>query len=738
MKKKISLLVLFALVLVVSLTLIACDQTTTYTVTFDSDGGTAAAAQTIEEGKTATQPTGVTKEGYTLEGWYNGEDKWDFSTPITSNITLKAKWEKNVYTVIFDSDGGTTVAAKPVTHGEQVAEPTDVTKEGHNLDGWYLNETKWNFDDPVTGNMTLKAKWSPKTFTVSFDTDGGTPEVADKPATYGQPISAPTGITKEGYTLDGWYTASGVKWNFNDPVTGNMTLKAHWEIIQFTVTFDSNGGSAGYEVTVDYGQTVQEPTTITKGNYTLTGWKTVGGDDFDFDTPILDDITLVAQWQSKGAITIPSQFVGTWIGTEVIDTDSDMSGSTDYVIVIKADGSGTVDYVSEVDTGIFGTFTQKGSFYYVLFIVEDENLVMYFRLADDRAEQRVEFELDDEITMSTDAGPMSHMYHEDLPLTLTKKELKLADLVGTWEGTETVEDLGDFIYTIVIDEDGNGTADFTWFGDPDYLEDVSFEIQDGKLLMHFTYDDEEYCTVFEFDGETLTTDLGPMNEYYEEEGELVLTKKSAGGGDDFDPSTATLADFVGTWTGSGTAYGSMSIDYTIVIGQEGIVSVIYTMGYGDTALIDVRSEFADGVLTIYFKDYENNPEKHFDLMFNGKNVYTERDGVFGVAITFSKVYTFADMAGTWTGSGTAYGSMSIDYTIEIDDTGIVSIIYTMGYGDSPLIDLRFEYEDGVFTVYFKDYENQPEKSFTITFDGTNLHTEKDGVFGVAITFSRQA
>ena len=72
---------------------IAAPAVTTYTVTFNSDGGSAVAAQTVESGKTATKPADPTKSGYTFKGWFLGDDKFDFGTPVTVNITLKAIWE---------------------------------------------------------------------------------------------------------------------------------------------------------------------------------------------------------------------------------------------------------------------------------------------------------------------------------------------------------------------------------------------------------------------------------------------------------------------------------------------------------------------------------------------------------------------------------------------------------------------------------------------------------------------
>ena len=739
MKKRIVLVSLFAALLVLSLSLIACNETTTYTVTFDSDGGSQVQAQTVEQGKTATEPTGVTKEGYTLDGWYNGEAKWNFTSPVNSDVTLKAKWKKNVYTVVFDSDGGTSVAAKAVNHGEKVAEPTGVTKEGFNLDGWYNGETKWNFDTVVTSNMTLKAKWSAKTVTVTFNSDGGT-KVDPKPVAYGSKVEEPTGVTKEGYTLDGWYNGN-VKWNFDNPVTGDMTLTAKWTLMQFKVTFDSNGGQDVDEQTVDYGKKAQEPTGITRFARTLVGWYIVDedgevGDEYDFDAPVKSDVTLQAQWQRDNTtLNIPKALVGTWKGTELFPDDED---TCDFTVVINADGTGSVDFSMVID--FLGTpWPFEGSYVDVLFNVEDDNLMMYFRATIKKAEQCVVFEIDDD-TLTTDAGPNSYTYG-DTELTLTKEGLKLKDLVGTWKGTETIDGLGDFEYTIVINTNGTGAIDCTWMGDPEEFDDVSFEIEDGKLVMYFTYDEEDLSVVFEFDGENLTTDEGPMAVYWEEEGELILTKQapSDDDDDDFDPSTVTFADMAGTWMGSGTAYGSMTIEYTIVIDDTGIVSLEYTMGYGMSPLIDMHYDYANAVFTIYFKDYESAPEKHFTMEFDGTNLIMEKDGVFGVKVVLSKVITIADLAGSWYGSAEVMGgSYTLEYWIVIDETGIVSIEYSMGWGNTSLIDMHYEYEDGVFTVYFKDYDTNPEKHFDMTFDGTNITISPDPMFGATITLSREA
>ena len=141
---------------------------TKYTVTFDVAGGTPAIqSQEVVSGAKATQPAAPTKEGYTFDGWYNGEAKFDFNTAITGNITLVAHWtpvgggETPVtYTVTFNSDGGSAVAAVTVESGQKVTEPTAPTKEGYTFDGWYNGETKFDFNTAITGNITLTAHWT--------------------------------------------------------------------------------------------------------------------------------------------------------------------------------------------------------------------------------------------------------------------------------------------------------------------------------------------------------------------------------------------------------------------------------------------------------------------------------------------------------------------------------------------------------------------------------------------------
>lgn len=150
-------------------------KVTKYTVTFDSNGGSKVSSQAVEKNKTAKSPTNPTRSGYTFKGWYLGNSKYNFSKKVTQNITLTAKWEKveekeetpttpvtpevKKYTVTFDTDGGNSIASQTVEDGKTATKPADPTKNGYTFIGWYHNDTLFNFNTKIVGNVTLVAKW---------------------------------------------------------------------------------------------------------------------------------------------------------------------------------------------------------------------------------------------------------------------------------------------------------------------------------------------------------------------------------------------------------------------------------------------------------------------------------------------------------------------------------------------------------------------------------------------------
>lgn len=240
-----------------------------YTVSFNTDGGTPQVAnQLVNAGTMATEPTdAVTKEGYTFAGWFadGASTKFDFAnTAINNDITLTAHWTTaggdtptpgKTHTVNFVSDGGTpTYNSVTVKDGETVANPGNPVKEGYTFNGWYNGTQAFDFaNTKITSDLTLKAKWtaksstSDKTFTVSFNVNGGSGSFAAQSVKSGDTASDPGAPTREGYTFNGWYNGSS-KYDFTTPVTGNLTLKAMWTadtIAKSNKKNTSTNGSAG-------------------------------------------------------------------------------------------------------------------------------------------------------------------------------------------------------------------------------------------------------------------------------------------------------------------------------------------------------------------------------------------------------------------------------------------------------------------------------------------------------------
>ena len=292
-------------------------------VTFDTDGGSAVEAQEVKDGGKVTEPAAApTKAGFTFAGWYTGAngtgDKWDFSADtVTRDLTLYAKWvpaAPQEYEVTFKYNDGTTAdKVEKVTTGSTVARPTVPTRTGYTFMGWYTTPgfdagTEYTFTEQVTGAVTLYAKWEqnpPAVFTVTFETDGGS-EVKPQQVTDGGLAKEPDPTpTREGFELEGWFTAAGKKWNFaTDTVTGSVTLTAHWKATQVSVTFAYNydGAPADAVEWVTYGTAVARPATDpVREGYTFRGWFTAaqGGVAYDFKATVTAPLTLYAQWEKK-------------------------------------------------------------------------------------------------------------------------------------------------------------------------------------------------------------------------------------------------------------------------------------------------------------------------------------------------------------------------------------------------------------------------------------------------------
>jgi uncharacterized repeat protein (TIGR02543 family) len=276
----------------------------TVTITFNSNGGTEVPAQSINSGEKAVKPTDPTKTDFTFAGWYTDnttfQKAYDFNTAVSVSTTLYAKW---ACTVSFASNGGSDVASAVVDANTTVSEPAPApTKTGYTLAGWYSDSTlstAYNFSSPVTKNLTLYAKWTANKYTVTFNSNGGS-AVDAKTVDYDTAVTAPAAPTKTGHTFASWCSDSALAtvYDFNTKVTEDITLYAKWTVNQYTVTYDSNGGSAVASQSVDYDTAAALPSAPTKAYYNFGGWYTDQAltQSYDFATPVTKNITLYAKW----------------------------------------------------------------------------------------------------------------------------------------------------------------------------------------------------------------------------------------------------------------------------------------------------------------------------------------------------------------------------------------------------------------------------------------------------------
>ena len=261
-----------------ALTLYPVWNTNKYTITFDTNGGSEIAPITQDYGTEITTPDNPTRKGYTFKGW----DKEIPETMPAENITVKAQWEINQYTITFDTNGGSEIAPITQDYGTEITAPDNPTRKGYTFKGWDKEIPK----TMPAENITVKAQWEINQYTITFDTNGGS-EIAPITQDYGTEITAPDNPTRKGYTFKGW--------DKEIPKTmpaENITLKAQWEINQYTITFDTNGGSEIAPITQDYGTEITAPDNPTRKGYTFKGW-----DKEIPKTMPAENITITARWK---------------------------------------------------------------------------------------------------------------------------------------------------------------------------------------------------------------------------------------------------------------------------------------------------------------------------------------------------------------------------------------------------------------------------------------------------------
>ena len=282
--------------------------------------------------------------------------------------------------IVTYKDGDSEYAKQVLPSGTLATRPdAPAATPGYTFGGWNKADgTAWDYaSDKVTDNITLYAKWAANTYTITFDTAGGS-EIAPITQDYGTVITAPEAPTREGYTFIGW--------DKEIPTTmpaENMTVTAQWEINQYTITFDTNGGSEIAPITQDYGTVITAPEAPEREGYTFIGW-----DKAIPETMPAENITLKARWKDTekptGEIKISENSWKAFINNITFGL---FFKDTQTVTITAADNSGetvTVEYLlsdkeltkAELDGMTFTVYTAPFG------IDPDNEYIIYVRLTD--------------------------------------------------------------------------------------------------------------------------------------------------------------------------------------------------------------------------------------------------------------------------------------------------------------------------------------------------------------------
>ena len=426
-----------------------------YTITFDTAGGSEIAPITQDYDTAITAPANPTKEGYTFIGW----DKEIPETMPAENMTVTAQWEINQYTITFDTAGGSEIAPITQDYSTAIAAPADPTREGYTFIGWDKEIPK----TMPAENMTVTAKWEVNQYTIIFDTAGGS-EIAPITQDYGTAITAPADPTREGYTFIGW--------DKEIPKTmpaHNMTIKAKWKVNQYTITFDTAGGSEIAPITQDYGTNITAPADPTREGYTFIGW------DTEIPTTMpAENMTITAQWKDTekptGEIKISEN---SWKAFLNNITFGLFFKDTQTVTITAADNSGeavTVEYLlsdkeltkAELDGMTFTAYTAPFG------IDPDNEYIIYVKLTDTAG--NMDYICSDGIVLDGTSPVIKgvengKIYCETQTVTIDEKYV---DTVTVNDTTVTLDESNSFVLSpadgeqkIVVTDKAGNTAEMT-------------------------------------------------------------------------------------------------------------------------------------------------------------------------------------------------------------------------------------------------------------------------------------
>ena len=229
-------------------------------------------------------PEEPVREGYVFKGWYyepEHETPFDFRTLMPAqDFTLYALWELGEYTVTFETFGGSAIAPIEGTYEDELDIP-EPNRFGYTFAGWYLDE---EFTEEFTEfkipprNTVLYAKWNPIDIEVTFLVyPGNSYTVAVK---FNEKLEMPETPQRTGFTFVAWLL-DGEIFDFDTPIIEEIILEGNCDRNKYTVTFETDGGSAVEAADVLYNRPLERPEDPVKTGHDFIGWFK----DAEYETP---------------------------------------------------------------------------------------------------------------------------------------------------------------------------------------------------------------------------------------------------------------------------------------------------------------------------------------------------------------------------------------------------------------------------------------------------------------------
>ena len=325
----------------------------TLSVSFDAQGGTVSVTTlAVSYGDAWSLPVPVW-DGHAFGGWYLDGTRMGEICTLTENCTLTAAWDVIPYTITYHMNGGTNATGNPDTYTcEDKIDLAEPTKPGYRFLGWtYEGQATpvkvLTINKGESGHKEYTANWEAVSAVVTLDANGGTCDSASLTVAYDDLLNLPT-PQWDGHTFNGWYMGNVLVESGISRLTENCTLVAHWTSVEYTITYNLNGGTnhpenpAGYTYESDI--TLQAPV---RDGYTFLGWLYSGQ-----DTPVLS-VTVVGEMGNKVFTAVWS--VNTYQVT--LDTAGGTVGSSPLDLAL------TYDQAYELPTPERAGYTFTGWFY---------------------------------------------------------------------------------------------------------------------------------------------------------------------------------------------------------------------------------------------------------------------------------------------------------------------------------------------------------------------------------------